>query len=96
MSEIGRFTVRARWGDEEVPYEKEFVLWGETFVIHRMITGEGTLDRLYYKASHKETGFGLPDVHQRTIAAAEDQARAVMEKYGRKRVLETIEKARRS
>lgn len=96
MSEIGRFTVRARWGDEEVPYEKEFTLWGEAFVIHRIITGEGTLDRLHYRASHKETGFGIPDVYQRTIAAAEDQARAVMEKYGRKRVLETIEKARRS
>jgi hypothetical protein len=94
MSEIGTFTVQAKWGLEEVPYEKEFVLWGEVFVVHRMIGGPGTIRTDAYKASHKETGFGIPNVDQRTVAAAEDQARAVLQKYGRKRVLEVIQKAR--
>lgn len=94
MSEIGTFIAPAKWGSEEVPYEKEFVLWGETFVVHRMISGPGTLMPDVYKASHKDTGYGIPNVDQKTVAAAEHQARAVMERYGRKRVLEVIQKAR--
>lgn len=96
MSEIGRFTAPTRWGPEEVPYEKEFVLWGETFVVHHKVSRPGELATNTYRVSHKETGHGIPDVNQSTVAAAEDQARAVMEKYGRKRVLAVIEKARRS
>lgn len=43
-----------------------------------------------------EEYFGADGYIEAAVVAAEDQARAVMEKYGRKRVLEVIEKARRS
>lgn len=50
----------------EVPYEEEFELFGEVWVIHRRFQGPG------YTCSHKETGIRLKGI---------DRARAVEAKH---------------
>ena len=89
------FTARSKNGLKEIPYEHEFEMYGETFVIHHVLrlpetwTGEPL-----YRASHRDTGFGIPDCAQSTPAASEHQAKAVMAQYGQERVLEVIKRAK--
>ena len=93
--EIKTFKARGKDGIKETPIEHEFEMYDEMFVVHEVLRlPETWMGRPLYRASHRDTGFGVPDCAQGTPVAAEHQARAVMKQVGREHVLEAIRKAK--
>lgn len=85
---MNTFRISCLGGFRPTPYLREFEIWGQIFVIHKLVAEN------IFRCSHKETGFSVSFCDKPTADECESSAKDFLCRKGIDAVLKAIESAR--